>query len=177
MPRYRVYRWQKSKQTDRWLPVVARTHTCAFESRDSSTITCATSSPLFHCKLLEPRAELYSYHNEKVVPIRNVETHEWFRRAIAIRECDSNSSYKSRTNKMCETRIKSTFKPRCMAVHWNCLIFFPTFLFLFSIHHLPIFESIYHFSIDPHIFLSLKAGIRGQIRSQLRDCESMESRV
>ncbi|CAL1688593.1 unnamed protein product [Lasius platythorax] len=53
-------------------------HTCVFESRGSSTITCATSSPLFHCKLLaEPHEpELYSYHNEKVVPIRDVETHE-----------------------------------------------------------------------------------------------------
>lgn len=85
------------EQIDRWLPVVARSHTCVFESRGSPTITCATSSPLFHCKLLaEPRAELYSYHNEKVVPIRDVETHEWLRRAIAVRECDSNSPYKSR---------------------------------------------------------------------------------
>lgn len=52
-----------------------------------ATITCTTSSPLFHCKLLaEPRAALYSYHNEKVVPIRDVETHEWLRPcAIATR--------------------------------------------------------------------------------------------
>lgn len=151
MPRYRVYRQQKSKQTDRWLPVVARTHTCAFESRGSSTITCATSSPLFHCKLLvEPRAKLYSYHNEKVVPIRNVETHEWFRRAIAIREYDSNSLYKSRANKMCETRIKFTFKPRWQfieIVYSFFLYFYSCFLFtcLFSNRDV-IFRSTFFYS-------------------------------
>lgn len=74
-------------QTDRRLPViVVHTHTCAFESRGSSTITCATSSPLFHCKLLvEPRAKLYSYHNEKVVPIRRR------RDARMISSCDCDS--------------------------------------------------------------------------------------
>lgn len=78
----------------------ARRSTCVRKPRYIyATITCATSSPLFHCKLLaELRAALYSYHNEKVVPIRDVETHEWLRPCAIATRSSPRASRKPWTN-------------------------------------------------------------------------------